>query len=393
MKILHINTKDIRGGAAIAAYRLHQGLLNEGIESKLLVQEKYSDDSNVIGPKTKFGKLGASIKHEFEKIPFKLFSTREKGPWTANLYPSFLLKQIDQLDPDIIHLHLLTNSMLSIYEMGKIKKPLVWTMHDMWPFSGGFHYSNDYINHDGSSISKIILGVKKRYWKNLNINLVSPSKWLADLAQKSDLFIKEQVEVIQNPIDQKIFRQHDKLKAREIVGLEPDEKVILFGAVKATTDKRKGYDHLKLALEIFSEINNSWKVRLVIFGASRPVEEPYFPFPSTYLGRLYDQTTLSLLYSAADVVLVPSMLDNYPNVILESLACGTPVVAFNVGGIPEMINHKENGFLAEPFSPDDLSEGIQWCMSAFDHRHAQLLSDHSLSTGAQNYNKLYKKLV
>lgn len=393
MKILHINTKDIRGGAGIAAYRLHTGLVEAGADSRMLVQEKFSDDHRVIGPKTKSGKLLASIKHEIEKIPFRFMNTNEVGSWTSNLFPSALNKHISRENPDIVHLHLITNSMMSIYEMRKIKKPLVWTMHDMWPFAGGFHYSEKYLDTDGSLISYIILQAKRKHWKKLKLYLVSPSSWLADLAKESALFRGKHIDIIRNPIDVDLFRYHDKYDAKKIFGFQDDEKLILFGAVHATTDKRKGFDYLSSTFKELASRERERKIRLVVFGASKPQKEPNLQFPTTYLGKIYDQVTMSLLYSAADVTVVPSILDNYPNVILESLACGTPVAAFKVGGIPEMVQHKENGYLAEPFSPKELCDGIIWCLNEFESKIPKLLSDHSLLFIANRYLDFYNRVL
>jgi glycosyltransferase involved in cell wall biosynthesis len=393
MKILHINTNDISGGAARAAYRLHQGLLNEGINSMMLVQKKDSDDSTVIGPKTKLDKGWALIKPEIDKLPLKIFNTKQDGPWSVNWLPTNIIKKINQINPDIINLHWIGNGMISIRELGKIKKPVVWTMHDMWPFTGGFHYSQEFFNQDGSWISKNILNQKLKSWKGLNLTLVSPSKWLADLAVKSNLFKSTPTKVIPYGLDTNIFKPVKKEVATDILNLNSNKQYILFGAMNATSDKRKGFQFLLPAIQELSKKIDKSKTELLVFGSSEPESPPKFNIKTNYLGRIYDDAILSLIYSISSVCVVPSLQDNLPNTVLESLSCGTPCIAFNIGGIPDMIDHHKNGYLVKLYDTKDLADGIKYCLDNSEKLgetgRKKVEKKYDLKTLAKNYIKLY----
>lgn len=396
MKVLHINTSDISGGAARAAYRLSTALRKNGVESYMLAQKKLSDDVNVIGFQTKLGKGWSLVKPEIDKLPLKIFNTNQSGPWSVNWFPTNITKKIKEINPDIVNLHWIGNGMISIRELRKIKKPIVWTMHDMWPFSGGFHYSQKYINHDNSLISNLILKSKIKKWKDLNIYPVSPSEWLANLARKSKLFNSSEISVIPNGLNTTVFKPTDKKVAKRILNLKQNKKYILFGAMKATSDKRKGFQFLLPAIKKLSENINTSKFELLIFGASAPKKPPNFNMTTNYIGKVNSDVELSLMYSASNVTILPSVQDNLPNVVMESLSCGTPCVGFKIGGTPDMIDHKQNGYLAKPYKPTELAKGIFWCIKNTKRNRKlginarnKVLKEYSLAVLSQNYIKLY----
>lgn len=410
MKVLHINTNDISGGAARAAYRLHGGLLGQDIESEMLVQRKESNDPTVSTPyKTNLGKIYARLRPKFNSIIQKLQKTDNPIIHSSNVLPSGLHKKINRSDADIVHLHWVNGEMISIKEISKIKKPLVWTLHDMWAFSGSEHYDyldnpqrykNGYHKHNrpdsykGVDIDRWTWNRKVKYWQNKKINIVTCSNWLAKCARESKLFDNKNIQAIPNGLDLTIYKPVKTEWARSILNIPKgdNKKYILFGAMSATSDKRKGFEQLKKALSYIDDKN----YKLLIFG-SEGYENISFNLPTTYLGRLNDDETLALAYSAADVMVVPSLQDNLPNTAVEATACGTPVAAFSIGGLPDIINHKENGYLAEAYDPEDLAAGIKWVVDDRDRNRklgnrARVKAEKQFDVKevAKQYFELYK---
>jgi glycosyltransferase involved in cell wall biosynthesis len=282
----------------------------------------------------------------------------------------------------------------------------------MWAFSGGCHYDGEcerYIEKCGScpmlgsskvnDLSRRIWKRKKRAWKDIDLTIVSPSTWLADCAKKSSLLKDRRVEVIHNGIDLNIFKPLQKEQARNILGISQDKKIILFGAMSATSDRRKGFKHLEKALSKLETMDHS-QYMLVVVGASEPQNPLQFGFECLYAGRMYDDVTLSLLYSAADVFVAPSVQENLANTVVESLACGTPVVAFDIGGMPDLIEHKNNGYLAKPFEPEDLARGIEWILEDEERKNRisqkareKAVECFEIKKVAKQYLKLYKEVL
>ncbi len=397
MKILHLSTNDISGGAARAAHRVHSALNKYGVDSYMLVQKKSSDNLSVIGPHDDFKKFYESFKSKLDQFPLKVIHTKQSGPWSLNWFPTGMNRRIEEIDPDIVNLHWIGNGMISIRDLGEIKKPIVWTMHDMWPFAGGFHYSEKFVNHDNSIISRYILSQKIKYWNKLHIWPVSPSKWLAKVAKESKLFHNMDVSVIPNCIDTNLYQPINKNAAAMSLNLDPRRKYILFGAMSATSDERKGFQFLQPALNELKKLLDTKDTSLLIFGNAQLKSEVQFELESHYLGHVSDERKLAAIYSLADVSVVPSTIDNFPNVILESLSCGTPCVAFNVGGIPDLIIHKTNGYLASPFDINDLAKGLGYSLfnaaELSKNARKNVLANYSEEIIASEYHRLYKKTL
>ena len=418
MKVLILSFSDLIGGAARAAYRLHQGLLAAGIDSQMLVQNKVSGDRTIIAPQSKIQRGIAAVKPALDQLPFAFHRDRDPtiGIYSSQLLPNKILDKIEQINPDIINLHWICGGFIPIETIGKLKQPLVWTLHDMWAFTGGCHYSGECDRYQrscgacpqlGSSrnwdLSRWIWQRKVKAWQNLNLTVVTPSQWLADTAKSSSLLQNTPVEVIANGIDPQIYQPHPKQLARQILNLPTDKKIVLFGALNSTVDKRKGFSLLLAAIQSLQQLESANAVELVIFGASAPATPIDFGFKAHYIGKFSDDVSLSLLYAAADVFIAPSIQDNLPNTILEAMFCGTPSAAFNIGGIPDLIEHQHNGYLARPFSPQDLAWGIHWIL-ADSTRHQKIsrknrnkaLAQFSLERQTQRYlrvfNDLYSKL-
>jgi glycosyltransferase involved in cell wall biosynthesis len=378
MKTLILNTYDIAGGAARAAYRLHTGLQRAGIDSQLMVQMKQSNDLSVLGRKSSsgVGQILTGLRTTLDHLPLK-FAANQKNitTFSPQFIPDTLKKRVTEHNPDIINLHWINSGFCQIESLAKFRKPLVWTLHDMWAFTGGCHYSQGcdrYTQSCGAcpelnskshlDLSRWIWSRKHRSWRHLNLTVVALSEWMAACARASSLFKDTRIEIIPNGIDTNVYRPLNRSFAREVLKLPQDKKLILFGALSATSDKRKGFHLLQPALQSLSQSGWQDQCELVILGANRPTNPPDLGFPVHYLGTLADDISLVLAYSAADVFTLPSEQDNLPNTVMEAIACGTPCVGFKVGGLPDMIDHQVNGYLATPFQIDELAGGIAWVL-------------------------------
>lgn len=243
---------------------------------------------------------------------------------------------------------------------------------------------------------------EKKAYKDLDLTIVTPSRWLAECAKRSSLLSDLEVEVIPNGLNTDIFKPIEKLAARTILNLPKNKKIILFGAISATANKLKGFKYLKEAISKLEKMKafDKGELCLVIFGASHSRDIEKIPFQVKFLGRLYDDFSLALSYSAADVFIIPSLQENLPNTVIESLSCGTPVVGFNVGGIPEMLEHQVNGYSSRYKDSRSLAEGIKWILEdenrAFKLREVarkKAVEKYSLEIQAERYVDLYKALL
>ena len=380
MKVLMLSTSDIEGGAARATYRLHQGLQKAGLNSQILVRTQLSDDPSVIGPTNKLQEQLAHFRTTLDNLPLQLKRRGERTVFSIQCFPDIITPKVNQINPDIINLHWVNFGFVKIETLAKLNKPLIWTLHDMWAFTGGCHYNEEcdrYTQSCGNcpqlksksthDLSHWVWQRKAKAWQNLNLTVVTPSKWLADCAKASSLFKNIPIEVIPNGIDTEKYRPINKQIARELLKLPQDKQLILFGSMKATSDRRKGFHLLQPALQ--SLIQSSWynQLELVVFGSSQS-DNHNLGVKVHYLGQLNDDISIALAYAAADVFVLPSVQDNLPNTIMEAIACGTPCVAFNIGGMPDLIEHQQNGYLAEAFKSEDLAKGIAWVLEKERHQ-------------------------
>lgn len=413
MKVLHVSTSDTSGGAARATYRLHKGLQDIGLQSQMLVQEKHSSDKTVIAPKIRLLQGIAKTKLTFEVLPLKFYSQRPKTPFFTQWLPDRVVPQIAKINPDIINLHWVSAAFMQIETFAKLKRPLVWTLHDMWGFTGGCHVTGECERYTAScgacpqlssnkdnDLSRWVWRRKVRAWKDLNWTLISPSTWLASVTKSSSLFSDTRIEVIPHGLDTDKFRPVNQSIAREILNLPQDKKLIVFGAIEATSDRNKGFHLLLPALHKLSQSGYSKDWEVVIFGASRPDNPPDLGFKTHYLGHLYDDISLVSVYSAASVMLVPSLQESFGQTASESLACGTPVVAFNSTGLKDIVDHQQNGYLAKPYEVEDFAKGINWVLE--DEERLQKLGfyarskaerEFTLELQARRYYSLYQEII
>lgn len=413
MKILTINANDSIGGAARAAYNLFNSLSDFDIDSKMLVSTKYSNNYSVIGPQSKKNKFISLVSPYIDSLPKKFFSTENENLHSAAWYSNLKAKNINKIDCDIIHLHWIQGGTLSVKEIGKLNKPIVWTLHDMWPFSGAEHYSNgslryrDGYNSNNRPEGEIGFDLNRWTWKRKlkawskikNLTIVAPSNWMAECARQSVLFVGRRIEVIHVGLDHNLYRPRNKDIIRELLDFPPDKKIILIGAMNFLKDKRKGGFLLKEGFKRLAKDGHQKDSIIYILGTSAPKVEEDFGFKTYYYGTGRDDLSLALLYSAADVFVAPSVEENFSATVFESLSCGTPVVAFNIGGMPDMIRHQKNGYLAEPFNIDDLAEGINWVLrnskmkNLRNNARSFIERECTLNIQANRYLDLYKSIL
>ena len=410
MKILIINTSDIQGGAARAAYRLHKSLLAQDVDSQMLVQSKTSDDFTVINENKKVRKYFNKLRPVIDSIPTRSYKNKTNTLFSPSWFGfSKIVDKINEINPDIVHLHWINAGMMKIEDIARIKAPIVCSLHDMWAFTGGCHYNeecNGYEKNCGNckvlgsdkekDLSKKVFNRKQKVFDSKkDMTIVGLSSWLNN-ASKSSTLLKDKYHLnLPNPIDTDVFKPFDKEKARELWGLPKDKKLVLFGAMGATSDPRKGFKELSEALH---QLENK-DVEFVVFGSSKPQDAPDLGFKTHYLGHLHDDVGLVTLYSAVDVMIVPSLQENLSNAIMESLACGTPVIGFNIGGNGDMIEHKKNGYLAKPFDTTDLKDGIEWVLNndKYDelctNAREKVVKEFDSKVVARKYIELYKQVL
>ncbi len=410
MKILIVNASDSGGGAAIAAYRLHKALNAQKIESEMLVQKKLLDDYNIIGPSSNREKFINILRPHIDQAIVKFYKNRDKILFSpAWLGFNDIVEKINEINPDIVHLHWICGGMMKVEDLKKIQAPIVWSLHDMWAFTGGCHYDEGcgaYEQKCGdckvlksnktNDLSRKVFNRKEKTFTQINnMTIVGLSRWLSESAQKSKLLRDKKNVNLPNPIDTDIFKPFSEKNSRELWKLPKDKKLILFGALEATSDTRKGFDVLSQALSIL-KIED---VEFVVFGSSKPKKPPKFKFKTHYIGRLHDDISLVTLYSAVDVMIVPSLQENLSNAIMESLSCATPVVAFDVGGNSDMIEHKINGYLSKPFDPFDLANGIEWVLNTSNYSELcenarkKVVEEFDSVKVAKQYIELYKEIL
>lgn len=413
VKILHVVAGNLSGGAARSALWLHQNLLDLGVDSTLLVQNAPGIGKNVtVADRIKKLKSKIKLSSKFDLELVRLYRKRVKVTFSPGFFGVDITKLDEYKEADIVHFHWINNGFISINTFSKIDKPIVWTFRDMWPFTGGCHYDNNcgkYANGCGNcpilksnlplDLSLLTFNKKKKHFKD-NIYPVAVSKWIKEEAFKGYLFKNRKIKVIYNGVDTSLFKPIDKSMAREILDLPLDKKIVLFGAINSEKDRRKGFNEIKEALNIIDKSNNG-EYFFAMFG--NPSGNSNFNFEnikSKSFGYINNDTMLKLLYSAADVFVSPSLQEAFGKTVLESMACGTPVVAFNSSSLNEAITHGKNGYLSKPFSSDDLARGIIWILEDNDRRQVlsekakiEIKSRFEIKLIAQQYKNLYEKVL
>lgn len=411
---LHVSTADGGGGAALGARQLHQSLENAGIDSRMLVFRKGSKSPSVYPYHVHANKLERWLVRQSvrrDKRPLKPYQRSDTGYWSVNSAPySPIARIINRMAPSLVHLHWVADGFLPIQQLARIQAPIIWTLRDMWAMTGGCHHAYDcdgFTRQCGrcpqlnsareDDLSHSTWQRKRKDWARLNLTIVALSRWLADEARRSSLLGRHRIEVIPNGVDTTQFKPIDATTARHVLNLPQDKKVILFGAFYSTQDKSKGFDLLQQTLRRISAERDD--LIGVVFGADRPTDAPDVGMPISYLGTLHDTPALALAYASADVFVSPSRAESFNKTLTESMACGTPTVAFGLGGNPDIIDHEQNGYLAQPLDVEDLAQGITWTLNHAnphtlrENARQKIMTHFEASQIARRYVHLYETLV
>lgn len=379
LKIVHLNTYDGNGGAGRACLRLSNALNDVGLDSKVLVYYKFGENSAIVNlSKGPIAKAKAAYHIMAERYLAKAFVKAVQTPFSLQWYGVSLLKNKHVKEADVIHIHWINHGFLSpkfLAQLYELEKPIVWTFHDSNAFTGGCHirYSCEHFHRQCGNCPLLKISGPKdisyKTWKRkekaysqVNFHVIAPSQWMAQSVKESSLLGLRPTSVIPNTIEVEVFKPYVKAEAKKILKIAPEKFVILSGFMPSKNDKHKGTSYLLDALFELSrrpEIPNE-QIELVIFGNKNQENLPKFPFKTTFLGTISKDEHLAKCYAAADVFVTASLEDNLPNTVMESLACATPVIAFTTGGIPDMVEHLKNGYLAEYKSATDLADGIEW---------------------------------
>jgi len=373
MKSLILSYSDLSGGAARAAFRLNDALNNYGSGSRMLVRKKLSDSDSVLQFGNKFQKYISAYRVHFGNLISKLQVSENYNYHSGNFLPSNLSDEINQSHFKVVNLHWVAGEMMSINDISRISKPIVWTMHDMWPFCGSEHYtfsaemdirwmlgytkSNKLKSSKGFDLDKCVWDKKLKYL-NKKIFFVSPSNWLANELKKSFLFSQSNVEVIPNPINCNVFKPYDKKYARSYFNLPQDKFIIATGAIDFGKDKRKGFEHFIKLLELFNDHPDAEKLHFIIIGQKKPENFPFEKLSISWLGHIENDDYMSIAYSSAEILFLPSIQENLPQLATESISCGTPVLAFDLYGMPDAVIDNETGFLLKPFLINEIFDLI-----------------------------------
>lgn len=394
MRVLIVNTSERTGGAAVAAHRLMMALNNNGVKAKMLVRDKETDSLTVIGlPKSPmlhwhflWERLVVFVHSRFSRKHLFEIDLANTGSDITRL-PEFQ-------EADVIHLHWINQGMLSLGGIQRILrsgKPVVWTMHDIWPATAICHLTLGCRSFTSACKScKLLPGdsrLAQRVWRKKqqlledgNVYFVACSRWLEQEAKSSALLKGHKITSIPNPIDIHIYNRCNKQEARQRLGLPADKKLILFVSQRVT-NPNKGMDYLSEACRQLEDVPH---LGVVILGGHAEEVLGQIPFEAYPLGYVNDEHRIVDIYNAVDVFVLPSLSENLPNTIMEAMACGVPCVGFRVGGIPEEIDHKQNGYVAEYRNAEDLARGIRWILTEADYGS---LSQHAVQKVAQNYSQ------
>ncbi|MHB1176799.1 MAG: glycosyltransferase [Daejeonella sp.] len=418
MKIIHLNTYAGNGGAGKACLRLNAALNKQGLDSHVAVNFLFENNPEVCdlskGFFLKWFTAGGII---LERLRSRIYTKPLPIPFSIPLWGRDISNNPLLLSADVIHLHWINHAFLrpgDIAGLARLNKPVVWTFHDSNAFTGGCHvrYSCDhYQNECGNcpvlkdpgpeDVSHRIWIQKYHAYQGLKLNIIAPSQWMAESVRKSKLLATRNIVNIPNTLDTAVFKPLPKSEARAKLGIATDKFIMMSGFMPSRKDLHKGTSYLVEAIDILIRDPrlDRENMELVIFGNRDDKNVPGFPVLTTFLGTISSEEKLAYCYSAADVFLAPSLEDNLPYTVMESLSCGTPVVAFTTGGIPDMVQHKHNGYLAEYRSSEDLAAGIKW---VFDHPERDLLGRNSRKYVEDNFSgdviakrhmELYSSLV
>lgn len=369
MKISILNTYEYKGGAARSAKRLLKAFLSNNIDARMFANIKESDDRYV---DTNIGNIrkGLGIVAPYlDRIIFKIY--KQSGFFSSGLLGTVNVKKLlNKRNVDVVNIHWVNGGMVNLSDLKNIECPIVFTLHDSWIMTGGCHLPGTCTRHKENcgrcpqlnssfpyDITRYLFNKKYRDISSIKrVIFVCPSKWLLHQVSNSKLLQGYRFEHIPNPIDTSVYKKHDKNYSRGVLGIDRSKFVIIIGAMSVHMDLNKGYDLFLSSLDIISKEN----LLVVVYGSDNCDELKKRNIDAIALGVINEDATMTLLYSLADVIVVPSRIENLSNTLIEAMSCELPAVAFDVGGNSEIIDHLQNGYLAEAYNVDDLANGIEW---------------------------------
>jgi len=408
MKILHIVGGGLTGGAARGAYWLHQALKELNIDSKVFTNSKINlgDKSVVTIVKSKKGRVFNLIRGQLDNVLMAFYPKRKRIIFSSGIFGVDFTKSKEFKEADIIHLHWINAGFVNIKHLSKIDKPIVWTIRDMWPMTGGCHYAMecekfktgcgqcDQLKSDrGYDLSSLVLKRKKKYYPE-NMKIVGISRWLSGEARKSKLFNAFDVKTIANNIDTEEFFPIEKETAKEILGIKTVKKIILVGST-SLKDFYKGFNEYLKAIKTLDKT----QYFLCFFGNIEKDIIDRLGFEYKSFGYLNDNISLRLAYSCAEVFVAPSLMDAFGKTLAEAMACNTPVVCFDATGPKDIVSHKIDGYKAKPFDSEDLAAGIEWILNAPNYEQLsanarnKVLRKFDSKVVAKQYIKLYQSVL
>ena len=416
MRVLIVNTSERTGGAAVAAGRLMEALNNNGVKAKMLVRDKETPHISVCALPGQRASQWHFLWERFVIWCRLKFSRRHLFDVDIANAGTDITRLPEFQEADVVHLHWINQGMLSLRGIRQILdsgKPVVWTMHDIWPATAICHLTLDCRRFEtccqrcrllpgggsDSDLSSQVWRQKQQLLNGRHITFVACSQWLADEARRSKLLQDQRVTSIPNPIDTRVFRSMSQEQARQQLQLPSGDKIILF-ASQRVTNPYKGMDYLMEACQLLAQQHPEQceHIAVAILGGHAEEVVGQLPFRTYPLGYINDESRIVAAYNAADVFVLPSLSENLPNTIMESMACGVPCVAFRVGGIPEEIDHLQNGYVAEYKDSHDLAHGLWWSLFEApreDLRKAclrKVAHSYSQQSVAKRYLEIYEDI-
>ena len=398
IKVLHIVGGKFTNGAVKGAKILHEALLENNIESKFVndtpLNTKRIDKNIFFVNYTYLNILFNKICVLTEKVLKTLFLHSPRETFTLSFFGRDITKLEEYKTADIIHIHWLNQGFIKLSSISKIKKPVVWTLRDMWAFTGGSHYTMDFEKYEKSKLSTIIKNFKKKSYKK-SFYFIAISDWLKNKALQSDVLREFNVDRIYNNIDLKKFNNINKKQGKDFLNINTDKKIILYGANNPQS-KRKGWD---IFVESLKKLDKA-KYYLLIFGnfwSHKTLDKIGFEYKS--LGFIDDTKILNSVYSCADLFVASSIQDGWPKTFAEAMYCKTPVVCFSNTSIAEIVNHKINGYVVQNFDSNQLKDGIEWLSRAIDNNNLNVesvknrIEEFGSDKIAKKYIKLYEKIL
>jgi len=411
MKVVHLSFSDVYGGAARAAYRIYDCVKKSGVNSKLFVSVAGSNDPDVIGPRGLKGRLLSNLRISMSNKVQEILVGSTCPNRSLSIIPSNWASRINNSDFDIVHLHWVQGEMISIRDIGNISKPIVWTLHDMWPISGVNHYIPNEILDTPSiyprakffpfhiDIDHAFLKKKNTYWKR-PMHLVTTSDWMTSMVDTTNLMSKWPVVKIPYPLDTQVWKPCNKYFSRQALGIEQSKTVILFGAIGGTNDPRKGFDLLSKSIQLLAHDINLDNITLLLFGETMLHSQSELPVKLHHTGHLSDNISLNLAYNCADLMVVPSRQEAYGQTASEAHACGLPVIAFRIGGLQEVVLDGVTGLLVPPYDVVLFAEAIKSLLVNTERRIGLGLNARRRAVElwnpsfiAEQYNLLYNKIT